>query len=540
MAFNSNEIGLGEEAIDAALAIKEEVRRAPAQFTRQGKTSRWFSPRTKMLEGERTKFRVFTKGYRGARGTNFAGMAGTEGPVPMKIGHVECSYSWDDLMGVRSGVKWNMMQDLKHKNLEYAVYELVNELFSEAEADTVERISTGLMLPYTASMARGVAMFDADGTTMSGIGGHAPAFIQIKDGPVSRFQQGDVLQLYDVDSASGTDYLNAQVYVHDVIYGENGPPVAGGQRVEGIGPGLVVEPCAVDGNVSSGTGYDTNYSDAAKIAAGTDFLDCFIARSTEFQTSTTVTIGGPNNYHGFPDWFDWGTSTLRDGTGTYLTRTDPSYNWTNPMVITPDGVTVGTSSTYVEFDVDEQLVELGANWINMVKAGRSQRRTLGVGMPGGPNKEIQISEHLMMIMEPGMCDHVVNGAEDKLRFTHASAMNEAAAKALQMIGVEGFEGYVWHNFTLGEIAIESDTNCKPHSAFIVEPSSWFWIEPPGGQGVQWLQHGGGSRIWPIAGDTLGTPTFSRQAMGYSMIGLMCDQPRANAMIEGILTAREAA
>ena len=539
MAFGDYEVGLAETAIDAALATKEQVKRAPAQFTRQGKTSQWFSPRTQMLAGEKTKFRVFTKGYRGARATNFAGLAGTEGPVPMKIGHVECSYSWDDLMGIRAGVKWNMMQDLKHKDLNLAVYHLVEELFAEAEADTVERISTGLMLSYTASMARGVAMFDADGTTMTGIAGHAPAYLQIKDGPVSRFQQGDVLDLYDVDSASGTDYLNARVYVHDVIHGENGPPVAGGTRVENLGPGLVVEPCAVNGDTTTGTGYDTVYSAAAKVAAGTDFLDCFIARSTEFQTSTTVTSAGPNNYHGFQDWFDWGTSTLRDGDGTYLVKTNPSYAWTNPMVVTPDGVTIGTSSTYVEFDPDEHLVELADNYINMVKAGRAKRRSLGVGMPGGVNKEIQISDNLLAICEPKMLTHIVNGAEDKLRFTHASTMNEAAAKALRMIGVEGFEGYVWHSPTLGEVCFQPDTNCTPHSMYITEPSSWFWIEPPGGQGVKWLQHGGGSRIWPIAGDTLGTPTMSRQAMAYSMIGLMCDQPRANAEIKGILTAREA-
>jgi len=108
-----------------------------------------------------------------------------------------------------------------------------------------------------------------------------------------------------------------------------------------------------------------------------------------------------------------------------------------------------------------------------------------------------------------------------------------------MIGVEGFEGYVWHSATLGEVLMQPDTNCKPHTAFILEPSSFFWITPPGGDRVQWLSHGSAGRVWPIHGDTLGTPTFSRQAMAYRMCGLMCDQPKANAIIEGILTAREA-
>jgi hypothetical protein len=117
-------------------------------------------------------------------------------------------------------------------------------------------------------------------------------------------------------------------------------------------------------------------------------------------------------------------------------------------------------------------------------------------------------------------------------------MNVEAAKAYRNIGVSGFEGFVWHSFTLGSVAIQADTNCTPHTAYIIEPSSFFYITPPGGEGIQWLSHGQGSRIWPIHGDTLGTPTFSRQAMAYCLIGLQNDQPQANAIIKHICTARE--
>ena len=36
---------------------------------------------------------------------------------------------------IRAGVKWSMLQETKHTDLNLAVYDLVNKLFGEAEAD---------------------------------------------------------------------------------------------------------------------------------------------------------------------------------------------------------------------------------------------------------------------------------------------------------------------------------------------------------------------------------------------------------------------
>lgn len=537
-------VGLSDDAINAALATNEQVQPAPSQFTRQGKTSPWFAPRGKMLKGERTKFRVFDKGYRGARRTGYANAATTEGPTPMAIGHTECSYDYNDLSMIRAGVKWSMLQETKHTDLNLAVYDLVNKLFGEAEADIAETENTGLFLPQSCAMATVVAIYEitATGGTQDAFAQtttHQPAYIQISGNP-GRFQKGDVLDIFEAASAGGSDTQNATVIVHDVIHGEDGPKVAG-VRAAGIGPGLVVEPCQVAGTYTTGSGSlgTENWVDGTQTGTnGTSYTTAapavgdFIARSGEFTTSATS--GDANNFHGLPDWFDWTVGTLRDGDGAYLTRTDPGYEWTNPFV-----VEAGTAASPVEFDPDEHLFELAENWIFRVKAGRAGRRTMGEGMPGGVNEEIKISEHLLGIMEPKMLQHVTNGAEDKLRFTHSSQMNESSAKALQMIGVEGFEGYVWHSPVLGEICMKADTNCKPHSAYIIEPSSFFWIDPPGGGSTRWLPHGSGGRIWPISGDTKGTPTFMRQAMAYKMRGLMCDQPGANAEIRHIITAREA-
>jgi len=536
-------VGLADDAINAALATNEQVQPAPSQFVRQGKTSGWFAPRSKMLRGERTKFRVFDKGYRGARRTGWSDAATTEGPVPMKIGHTECSYSYDDLSMIRAGVKWSMMQETKHTDLNLAVYDLVNKLFGEAEADVAETENTGLFLPQSCAMATVTLMYEITATTgtqdaFAQTSTHVAAYMRISGNP-GRFQKGDVLSIYTAESATGTDVQIARLLVHDVIHGENGPKVDG-IRAASIGPGLIVEPCNEAGVVEASnwvgatvTGGDitTTDTDGSFTSAAPDVGD-FIARTHEFSTSETS--GDAKNFHGIPDWFDWTVSTLRDGDGTYLTRTDPGYEWTNPFV-----VEAGTLASPVEFDPDEHLVELAVNWIFRVRAGRAGRKTMGEGMPDGLNEQIKISEHLLAIMEPKMVSHLANGAEDKLRFTHSSSMSESTAKALQMIGVEGFEGYVWHSPTLGEICVKADTNCKPHSAYVIEPSSFFWIDPPGGNGLKWLPHGSGGRIWPISGNTNGTPTFERQAMAYKSRGLMCDQPGANAEIRHILTAREA-
>ena len=534
-------VGLADDAINAALAVNEQVQPAPSQFVRQGKTSAWFSPRSKMLKGERTKFRVFDKGYRGARRTGWTSAATTEGPVPMAVGHTECSYGYDDLSMIRAGVKWSMLQETKHTDLNLAVYDLVNKLFGEAEADIAETENTGLFLPQSCAMATVSAIYEITATTgtqdaFTQTNTHEDAYIQISGNP-GRFQKGDVLDIFDSTSTT-TGTQNATVIVQDVIHGDDGPKVDG-IRAAGIGPGLVVRPCQVDGTFSTSIEplSTENWVGGTQTGAnGTSYTTAlpadgdFIARSGEF----TLVAASAKNFHGLPDWFDWTTGTLRDGDGTYLTRTDPGYEWTNPFV-----VEAGTLAVPVEFDPDEHLSELANNWIFRVKAGRSGRRTMGEGMPDGINEQIKISEHLLAIMEPKMVNHVVSGAEDKLRFTHSSAMNESSAKALQMIGVEGFEGYVWHSPTLGEICVKADTNCKPHSAYMIEPSSFFWIDPPSGSGIKWLPHGSGGRIWPISGDTNGTPTFERQAMGYKSRGLMCDQPGANAEIRHILTAQEA-
>jgi len=539
-------VGLADEAINAALAVNEQVQPAPSQSTRQGKTSQWFALRSKMLRGERTKFRVFDKGYRGARRTGWNAAATTEGPIPMAFGHTECSYSHADLSMIRAGVKWSMLQETKHTDLNLAVYDLVNKLFGEAEADIDETENTGLFLPQSCAMATVVQIYEITATAgtqdaFAQTSTHVDAYIRISGNP-GRFQKGDVLDIFDATSTSaGTQ--NATVIVQGVIHGQDGPKVDG-IRAAGIGPGLVVRPCQVAGTFTTGGGSlsTENWVGGTQTGAnGTSYTTAapavgdFIARSGEF----TLVAANAKNYHGIPDWFDWTVGTLRDGDGTYIVRTDPGYEWTNPFV-----VEAGTEAAPVQFDPDEHLAELGENWIFRVKAGRAGRKTMGEGMPDGINEQIKISDHLLAVMEPKMLQHVTNDAEDKLRFTHSAQLSEKTAKAMEMIGVSGFEGYVWHSPVLGEVCMKADSNCKLHSAYMLEPSSWFWIEAPGGSGIKWLPHGSGGRIWPISGSndgsaSNGTPTFERQAMAYKSRGLMCDQPGANAEIRHILTAREA-
>ena len=540
MSFYDYGIGLAEAAIDAALARKEKVQRSPSQFTRQGKTTSWFEPRYETLAGERTVYRAFVKGYRGARATSYNTAATTEGPMPMKIGHVELSFSWADLCMIRGTVRWSMLQETKHKKLEYAVYDLVEKLYTEVNSDIVERLNTGIMLPYHAGMAQIHTLYDLKGANGGSvtITGHNALYARIKNGPISRFQVGDVLSVHADDASSSDDAYLSYVYVHAVIHGEDGPVYLASSvktRVADIGPGLILEPCDADGTT---TGNTTAWNSGTASAA-TDFADCWLSRSGEFKRNVTTES---NNIHGIPDFFDPAISVFNNASGTALDRADAdgtayAYEWQNPMVITPTDASAGSE---VELVVDDHFTELANNWIYEVQAGRAKRRSHGRGLPGGKNNEIAISENLTFFCTPPMGNHIVQSAADTAQFTHASMLNDAAAQRLKRIGVEGFDGYVWHNMALGEIAIRTDANCKPFHGFLIEPSSFFWIGPKGGQSVQWLPHGNGGRIWPIAGtpgvETNGTPTFERQAMAFTMFGLMCDQPQANAMIEHIKTS----
>ena len=547
MAFDTNGINLGQTMIDAALAMTENVDRVPAQFARQGRTAKWFRPRHRIVEGERTRYRVFTEPYSGARGASFATAAASEGPIPRGLGHAQCSFGWDDVFMVRAGIKWNMMQDLKHKNLKVAVYHLVEELFSQASLGVDEYENIATMTPMTGELAQVDTMYEiaqSPAGTQTPFGQtttHTPAFMRIKGGPITRFKKGDVIDVFVADSTQV-----AMLKVWGVIGGENGPPTDG-VRSAGIGPGLIVEPCNTAGAVASNnwvgakvTGVnDTEYTSAAPAAGN------IITRSGEYTTPTLVAAGtAGKTFHGIPDFFDTTVRIFRDGAeatmGDLLDREATGNEWMNPTTITPDGASAGSE---VEFDPEEHLMELADNWIYMVRAGRAGRKSLGVGMPDGVNQTIEISDHLVMVCEPKMANHLTQLSANKNQFTASAAMNDATAKRLKLIGVEGFDGWIWNSPTLNQVAIQVDTNCKPHHMFILEPSSFFWVEPRNGHRVQWLPFSNGSRIWAISGSgegTRGTPTFERQAMAYTMRGLLNDQPGANAMIEHVCTAREAA
>jgi hypothetical protein len=469
-------------------------------------------------------------------------MAATEGPVPMGFGYQELAITYADMIGIRGGAKWNLMQELKHKSAELAAQDLVSGLLSGLQRDIKERMNMGTFLGTAGVMGKVHTMYeitnDAASTptqdAFTQTSTHTPAFMRVKDTQIARFNKGDVLDVFDKDSAYPQI---AMLKVWGVIHGEDGPPKAG-CRAAGIGPGLIVEPCGIDGSVASNnwvgatvTGANgTSYTSAAPTSGD------LIVRSGE---NSTGAVGA--NFHGIPDFFDTTVDIFRDGTdgsniGVAMDREATGNEWMNPIVITPSGA---TSSSAVEFDPEEHLMELADNWISQVVAGRSDRKSLNEGNPGGKEYAIEISDSLLMTMEPKLLNHLANLMANKNQFMSSLSMSEAAAKKFQAIGVDGFTGYVWQSPTLGTVACQADTNCEPHSVFLLEPSSFFWVEPEGGQGIEWAMNGS-SRIWPIAGSTLGTPTMYQQVMAYCLLGLLCDQPQANAKIQYVCSAREAA
>jgi hypothetical protein len=523
------------------LANKEIVKHSPAQFTLLGNTTKWFRPRHQVLSGDKTIYRAFTQPYRGARAATFANMAATEGPVPMGFGYQELAITYADMIGIRGGAKWNLMQELKHKTAELAAKDLVTGLLSGLQRDIKERMNMGTFLGTAGVMGKVGLMYKVTNTTSTqdawdgGMdGGHLAGYMHVDDTQIARYNKGDVLDVFDTDSPFAQ---LAMLKVHGVIHGEDGPPKEG-LRAAGIGPGLIVEPCGIDGTVAS-----NNWVGATVTGAnGTSFTSArptagdLIVRSGE---NSTGAVGA--NFHGIPDFFDTTVDIFRDGTdgsniGVAMDREATGNEWMNPMVITPSGA---TSSAPVEFDPEEQLMELADNWISQVVAGRGDRKSLNQGNPGGKEYAIEISDSLLMTMEPKLLNHLANLMAQKNQFMSSLSMSEGAAKKFQAIGVDGFTGYVWQSPTLGTVACQADSNCEPHSVYILEPSSFFWVEPEGGQGIEWAMNGN-SRIWPISGSTLGTPTMFQQVMAYCLLGLLCDQPQANAKIQYVCSAREAA
>jgi len=527
MAFGDN-IQSFDSATDTGLTLDLALNRvydtqAKAQFVRQGTTSKWFNPRGTALKGRAHVYRAWIQPSTGVRRAGFASGRTTEFPAARDLAYQDLSVIHSDLVLFRASVKFNELDEMKTKDREHSIADLALKIVGDVEEDFATQINSALNQSSYCYAAKIHTMYTSAGVAWAdnsdGYGADAAVFMRIKDGSISQFQKGEILDIYDSASTAGSEVQRAQCIVHDVIYGKDGPWTSG-VKVANIGPGLIVEPCNADGTLTSTDGGTFNCTSDWDQVAAPD-ADDYIARSGEF----TMSASAPNNFHGFPDWRDSNVNVFRDEGGTLQDREAAGSAWQMPEV-----VVVAAAGSEVAFDIDTHFREAEDVLPFRVMTARDRRGK----MAGAP----EIKQSMVAITTPDIVNEAVRDGADNVRFTTTSAMNLDAAKSKSLFGSVGFEGIVYHSATLGTIAMQADIAAQPHVVSLIDPNSFFWVTFGGTpSSVAWLDNGG-SRFSRLKGATLGTETFYKQGAAWTAAALACDHIAANCFITGVKSSQE--
>ena len=517
---DDNAIKFVNAKIDTAIGNYEQYHPTKAQFTRAGRTSRWFNPASMPIKGMKRTYRMFVAPMSAVRRDKYPDAVEAEFPVARDFKYLDLSVSHADLSMFKATGKWNKQKELQTED-DVSVARLAIKIFSEINRDFADSVNNAMFEGEDCAMATIDEIYDDDGTTFSTPGGYATKFIKIV-GPISRFQPDMVLEIYD---GTTTTQKNATVVVQDVIPGEDGPWHSDGSREAGIGPGIKCAPCDADGTTNT-----TAWS-AVDVPIAGDAL----ALSGEYNTAT------PNGFHGIPDFFDTSVDCHRDNSdsASVIDREASGYAFLNPEVIIPSGASAGTEK---DFDMDEHFGQLEDTMPFIIDYGRGQRN-IGDGLSGAEDK-IEAPPVMLFATTPAIVNYIarINGA-DSARFTTTAAMSLDAAKKKEMFGVVGFEGTVYHSPSLPPVAFQADPNCKPFRGYLLDPQSFrlltFGKAPGNGErvNIEWVTHGGAGRIHPCYGSTGGL-TFYVQAGAHTSCGLTCDQPRANVGFQHIKSDRQ--
>ena len=518
MAYGDNAIDWANANITAAVARAEKLHLAKAVETPiGGTTSEWFRPGVFKLEGKRHFYRMFTQSANAARMMGWGAAVISEGVVSRDFAWTEFSLSHDDLFRCETAGKWNWNMDELTKDPQMAVAKLATEIVTQMKTGVKNRKNIGIMQSQTCALTKIVVIYDyatiggdSYATFTTGGGQYAAAYIQIEPGMDCRFARGMVLDIYDA-VVTGAGTKNITVKVLDVVHGKHGPTIAGVRR-ENLGPGIIVQNCSTAGVVGT-----TAWNAVAVPATGD-----FIALSGEFATPTTC-LTAPNNFHGLPDWFDSTVDCWRDNAGTVVDREATGNTYLNPMWIAPSGASAGSE---VAFDMRTHFRELedALPFKVLIENGRGSR--IGADLDTDSEHALKINgSALMFVTTNHIANEAVDEAQSSLQFTTTAKMDAETREKL--FGRVGFSGISYQSPTGLDIAIVADPNCVPYRGYLIEPSSFQWIDwAESANALHFVPFPGGGNIWPVFG-TNGRPTEYLQMRAYENVALLCDQPGVN-------------
>lgn len=506
MADAFYEFLLSATDIETMIGEKWRFRPAKAQFFMDADTAKWFDPRGQALEGTAWHYKVYLNPPSGTRvrpiSTAVTGSA-AEFPRSREKAFLDMSVLWTDLRMFQRTVTVEDYAKQRTKSKIDAIENAAESAIADVDEDFAFRLNAAIHEPQTTVMANIETVYQSDGTAYPD-GSATEAYFKIEGGQIGRFEKGMILDVRD-DAAS----VNVQItcVVNDVIRGTDGPPKGIGTTVADIGPGIVVSYYAAEG-----TGDDSNF-DNMEVNINDSGHTCGIVMSGENSAT--------GSFHGLPDWMSQSTDVYRDVDGSGMTRTDKGNAWQIPEIIAAND-----GGAAVPFDMDTHFRELADVLPYRCRTGRKARLKDNVGL--------SIPDSLVAITTIRLVNYVVDECKDTQRITWIGKGTDKAARRA-MVGTVGFDGAVYHSPSLGTIAFQADKMCVPETLYIIDPSSFFWVNQGGSaHSIEWLKQG--SQLFYPKWGTQGRRTFVQEGGAYAAMALVCDQIGCNAKIQDIKSA----
>jgi len=483
----------GVSVADIADTMDEYYRLRPdkAQFTRFADTAKWFDPRGELLKGNIHHFKAWTAPATGTRRKTVGAAETAELPRAREAEWKDIGVPYSDLVAFEYYVRINDLAEEKTSDTAHSISNIAMRMVSEAELDHAEAVNAAIYQDSDCKICAVAQKYDADGSTYTPTA--TTAYLAIDEGSISRFKRNMKI---DIRVAATSD-IRVTANVDSVNYQDDGP-VWTGDRVSGIGPGII---CSYDS--SEGTGNDAHFNN---VVDGDE-----IVLSGE---------GLLSNFHGFPDWFGEHTNVYKEADGsTEYDRDAAANHWSIPEVL---------DFSNADIDLDVHLRGLADILPYRVKAGRQARTT--------ENAELQIKNTLVAFGSPRLINDASEAGRDSHQFWTTANTTMDEAKSQELWGNVGFNGVVYNSPTLGNIALQPDPMAEPRTLTITDPNSFFFLHRGGLNRPRWLMNAG-SRFSRLRGDN-NRLTLMQDAGAISLCLLQCDQPAVNARITGVTSSLE--
>ena len=404
----------------------------------------------------------------------------SDAPDAGKISTMDIKIEEANLRKLHFSLRYSIPAGMEVDGSDHAVWQLAKELVLQAQESLGEKRNQLIHQNADCVKALVAAVYNEDGTTYTA--GQTDAFIQIDNGSISAFHEGEIL---DIREASDNTDVQVTVTVNDVWHDPY-------YRDLNIGPGIVV---TIDSDNNEGDANLDNIADNDEIVAHGEAA------------------------YGYPVGFE--TLCLRTSPGAYFSVTDRAA--VGYQFLIPYGRDWGT----VDLDVDTHF-GIMADVMGMVFGpARASRRAKG----------FRLTDAIVAICQPDLLNEAARQVGNaSLQFTKEAVRNNAAAKMTNLTAVMGWEGVCLHHPSLPPIVLQSDPLATKNKIRFFEPSAFEWIRM-GNRKPTFIKQPGSGSIWHNRRNvTTGNLTVHLDSSAFVIETLFCEQPKLVYSMDGVTSS----